>query len=55
MIFQYTIGILVYSQVLVSNQAMVARLSPLMHLDHAWLDAYMHYHGVHSSTAVAYS
>ena len=49
MIFQYTIGI--YSQVLVSNQAMVAKLSPLMHLDHAWLDAYMHYHG----TRVAYS
>jgi hypothetical protein len=38
MIFQYTIG--TYSQVLVSNQAMVAsRLRPLMHLDHAcaWL------------------
>ena len=41
-----TIG--TYSHVRVSNQAtsMVARLSPLMHLDHAWLDAYTHYSSI---------
>ena len=48
MIFQYIIG--KYSQVLVSNQATCygrqaksRDTAVLMHLDHAWLDAYTHY------------
>ena len=47
MIFQYIIG--TYSQVLVSNQATCygrqakSPTAVLMHLDHAWLDAYTHF------------